>query len=68
MASQTDSPVSGKADLSQLCLGYPDGLALTEFALCPASKLNSRLYRSPLYSSLYGLCDGAFYPVGGFDL
>ena len=20
------------------------------------------------YSSLYGLCDGAFYPVGGFDL
>ena len=32
MAGQADSPVSGKADLSQLCLSYPDGLALTEFA------------------------------------
>ncbi len=47
MAGQTDSPISGKADLSQLCLGYPDGLSLTEFALCPASKLNSRLHRPP---------------------
>ena len=68
MAGQIDSPVFGKADLSQLCLGYPDGLALTEFALCPASKLNSRLHRPPFYRGLHGLCDRTLYPVGGFDL
>ena len=56
MAGQTDSPVSGKADLSQLCLGYPDGIALTEFALCPASKLNSRLHRPPLYRAVSMVC------------
>ena len=47
--AKTDSPVSGKADLSQLALVYPDGIALTEFAPCPASKLNSRLHRPPPY-------------------
>ena len=32
MAGQIDSPVSGKADLSQFCFCYPVGIALTEFA------------------------------------
>ena len=44
------------------------GSLLFESAFCPASELKSRLYRPPLYSGLHGLCDGALYPVGGFDL
>lgn len=51
-----------------VCLSHLDRLALTESALCPASKLNSRLYRPSFYSGFHGLCDRALYPVGGFDL
>ena len=68
MAVQDEKPVSSKEDLFQLCFGHPGRLALIEPAFCPASELKSRLYRPPLYSGLHGLCDGALYPVGGFDL
>ena len=68
MAVQDEKPVSSKEDLFQLCLGYLNWLPLIESAFCPASELKSRLYRPPLYSSLYGLCNRALYSVGGFDL